>query len=134
MSILSNWIEANKSNPDNELAVRNYTLNKEYYEREFAKALLEGNIVECHSCGYPETIGNHLNDPDMVKHKVCFNCWFWLHHMGLKDGPSKRSIIVDGTHYVDGGDKPKEKSAFLGVRWFKMVLPKNRRDRMDCNQ
>ena len=34
--------------------------------------------------------------------------------MKLRNGPTARSIIVDGIHYVDGGNKPKERSDFLG--------------------
>lgn len=114
MSKLSDWVAANKDDPDNELNVRNYTLNTEYYEREFAEAEAKGIIVECSVCGYPENPERSLNGDEYTKHKVCFTCWFWLHHMGLKNGPTKRSIIVEGVHYVDGGNKPKERSAFLG--------------------
>lgn len=114
MSKLSDWIEANKDDPDNELNVRNYTMNKDYYEREYAEAVQAGNVVECSGCGYPQVIGHSGSDAEMVEHKVCFTCWFWLIHMGLKNGPRPNAIIVKGTHYVDGGNKPKERSAFLG--------------------
>lgn len=124
MSKLSDWVEANKADADNELAVRNYLMNKDYYEREYTKAVKEGNIVECHVCGYPQVIGSHSNDPEMVEHKVCFGCWYWLHHLGLKDGPTARSVIVKGTHYVDAGNKPKERSSFLGFGGSKFVYRK----------
>jgi hypothetical protein len=114
VSKLSEWIEANRADPDNELNVRNYDLNKDYYEREYAEAVESGQIVECHVCGYPQHVGSYSNDPEMIEHKLCFTCWFWLIHLGLKNGPSKRAIIVDGTHYVDGGMKTGERSAFLG--------------------
>lgn len=114
MSKLTDWIEAHKDNPDDELNVRNYTLNKEYYERDYAEAVEKGNVVECHVCEYPQVIGTSSVDPEMIEHKVCFTCWFWLHHIGLKNGPTPRSIIVKGTHYVDAGNKPREKSQFLG--------------------
>lgn len=114
MSKLSDWIEAHKDNPDDELNVRNYTLNKEYYEREYVDAIDKGNVVDCHVCGYPHVIGSSAVDPELVEHKLCFTCWFWLHHIGLKDGPTKKSIIVKGVHYVDAGNKPKERSCFLG--------------------
>lgn len=114
MNKLSEWVEAHRSNPDDELNVRNYDLNKDYYEREYAAAVKSGNVVECHVCDYPQVIGSHSNDVDMVQHKVCFTCWFWLYHIGLKNGPTKRSIIVKGVHYVDAGNKPKESSSFLG--------------------
>ena len=114
MSKLSEWIEEHRDNPDDELAVLNYTLNKEMYEREFAEAEAKGIVVECTVCRYPENPERSLNGDEYTKHKLCFGCWFWLIHVGLKNGPTKRSIIVNGTHYVDGGNKPKEKSTFLG--------------------
>ena len=114
MSKLSDWVEANKHNPDNELNLRNYLLNKDYYEREFAKALEEGKVYECAHCGYPRVIDGRCDEDVMIEHKVCFTCWFWLIHMNLRNGPTARSIIVDGIHYVDGGNKPKERSDFLG--------------------
>lgn len=125
MSKLTDWIEAHKDNPDDKLAVRNYTMNKEYYEREYAEAVEKGNVVECHVCEYPQVIGTSYDDPEMVEHKVCFTCWFWLHRMGLKDGPTKKSIIVKGVHYVDAGNKPKEpRSAFLGYGGSKFYYRK----------
>lgn len=124
MSKLTDWIEANRADPDNELNVRNYDLNKDYYEREYAEAVEKGEIVECCKCGYPQRVGHHSNDVEMVQHKVCFTCWFWYYHLGLKDGPRKNSIIVNGTHYVDGGNKPNEKSAFLGFGGSKFVYRK----------
>ena len=114
MSKLSDWIEANKDDPDNEFHVRNYTMNKEYYEREFAKAEAEGKIVICQYCGYPERPDSSMEGPAFIEHQCCSPCWFWLHHIGLKDGPTKKSIIVKGVHYVDAGNKPKERSCFLG--------------------
>lgn len=115
MSKLSDWVAANGDDPDNELNVRNYVLNTEYYEREFAKAEAEGKVYECSQCGYPRVIDGRVDEEVMIEHKVCFTCWFWLHHLGLKNGPTPRSIIVKGTHYVDAGNKPKEaRSAFLG--------------------
>lgn len=125
MSKLTDWIESHKDNPDDELNVRNYTLNKEYYERDYAEAVEKGNVVECHVCEYPQVIGTSSVDPEMIEHKVCFTCWFWLHHIGLKNGPTPRSIIVKGTHYVDGGNKPKEpRSAFLGYGGAKWAYRK----------
>ena len=125
MSKLTDCIEAHKDNPDDELNVRNYTLNKEYYERDYAEAVEKGDVVECHICEYPQVIGTSSVDPEMIEHKVCFTCWFWLHHIGLKNGPTPRSIIVKGTHYVDGGNKPKEpRSAFLGYGGAKWAYRK----------
>lgn len=124
MSKLSDWIEANKDDPDNEHNVRNYTMNKEYYEREFAKAEAEGNVVICQYCGYPERPDSSMEGLAFIEHQCCFHCWFWLHHTGLKDGPTKRSIIVNGTHYVDAGNKPKEKSTFLGFGGSKFYYRK----------
>lgn len=115
MSKLTDWIEAHKDNPDDELAVRNYNLNKEMYEREYAEAVEAGRIVTCQHCGYPQDPDRSCDGKDFVKHQCCFHCWFWLHHIGLKNGPTPRSIIVKGVHYVDAGNKPKEpQSAFLG--------------------
>lgn len=114
MSKLTDWIEAHKNNPDDELAVRNYNLNKEMYEREYAEAVEAGRIVTCQHCGYPQDPDRSYDSKDFIKHQCCFHCWFWLHHLGLKDGPTKRSIIVKGVHYVDAGNKPREKSQFLG--------------------
>lgn len=124
MSKLSDWVAANKDDPDNELNVRNYVLNTEYYEREFAKAEAEGKVYECSQCGYPRVIDGRVDEDVMIEHKVCFTCWFWLHHLGLKNGPTKRSIIVDGTHYVDAGNKPREKSQFLGFGGSKWAYRK----------
>ena len=124
MSKLSEWVEAHRNNPDDELNVRNYDLNKDYYESEYAAAVKSGQIVECHVCGYPQQVGSHSNDPEMIEHKVCFTCWFWLIHLGLKNGPRKNAIIVDGTHYVDGGNKPKERSSFLGFGGSKFYYRK----------
>lgn len=114
MSKLSDWVEVSKDNPDDHGNVSHYLMNKDYYEREYTKAIEEGNVVECHVCGYPQIINGNSSDKDMIKHKVCFGCWFWLYHIGLKDGPTKQSIIVKGVHYEDGGNSPKEKRSFLG--------------------
>lgn len=124
MSKLSDWVEAHRDNPDDELAVRNYTLNKEMYEREFAEAEAKGIVVECTVCGYPENPERSLNGDEYTKHKLCFGCWFWMVHLGLKNGPTKRSIIVNGTHYVDAGNKPREKSQFLGFGGSKWAYRK----------
>jgi hypothetical protein len=122
MSKLTDWIEAHRDNPDDELAVRNYTLNAEMYEREFAEAEAKGIVVECSVCGYPENPESSLNGDEYIKHKVCFMCWFWLHHVGLKNGPTARSIIVKGVHYVDAGNKPNERHrsflGFGGSKWW----------------
>lgn len=124
MSKLSDWVAANKDDPDNDLNVRNYILNTEYYEREFAKAEAEGKFYECSQCGYPRVIDGRVDEEVMIEHKVCFTCWFWLHHLGLKNGPTARSIIVDGTHYVDAGNKPRERSQFLGFGGSKWAYRK----------
>lgn len=124
MSKLTDWIEAHKDNPDDEMNVRDYMLNKDYYERKFAEAKAE-EIVICSVCEYPHIIGSSSADPDLVKHQCCFHCWFWLHHIGLKNGPTPRSIIVKGVHYVDAGNKPKEpRSAFLGYGGSKFYYRK----------
>lgn len=124
MSKLSEWIEAHRDNPDDELAVRNYTLNKEMYEREYAEALAAGRVVTCQHCGYPQNPDRSCDGKIFIKEQCCFNCWFWLHHVGLKNGPTARSIIVKGVHYVDGGNKPKERSQFLGYGGSKWIYRK----------
>lgn len=115
MNKLTEWVEKNKDNPDCSDQVRDYNLNKDWYDRKFVKRQLNDEVVECTHCGYPQILGDSANDEAMEQHKVCFHCWFWLHHIGLKDGPTRRSIIVNGKHYIDGGNKPKEgNKSFLG--------------------
>lgn len=115
MSKLSDWIEAHKADPDCELAVRNYTMNKDMYEREFAEAESKDGVVICQHCGYPEMPERSMEGEKFKQHQCCFHCWFWLIHHGLLNGPKPGALIVEGIHYRDSGNQPKEpRSAFLG--------------------
>lgn len=114
MSLLSDWIEKNKDNPDHELAVRNYSMNKDLYERDHAKAVADGTLVICQHCGYPEMPERSCEGKSFVENQCCFSCWYWLHHIGFAKGTPAKSIIVKGVHYQDGGNKPHERNSFLG--------------------
>jgi hypothetical protein len=114
MSKLSDWIEANKDDPDCESTVRNYTMNKALYEREYAEAEAKGEVVVCQHCGYPEMPERSLEGASFKKYQCCFHCWFWLHNHGLVNGPKPGAVIVGGVHYRDGGNRSGESSRFLG--------------------
>lgn len=121
MSLLSDWIEKNRNNPDREFAVRNYTMNKEMYERDFEQALKDGAIVICQYCGYPEIPSLSMEGDSFIKNQCCFSCWYWLHNLGFANGTPRASVIVNGTHYRNGGnqDNPSNKSwlGFGGAVW-----------------
>lgn len=121
MSKLSDWVEAHKDNPDDELNVRNYELNAEMYERQYAEAVESGQTHDCVQCGYPQVHGSYDCDNQLIEHKLCFNCWYWLVQLGLQHGPRPSAVIVKGVHYTDGGNQsnPQNKSwlGFGGSKW-----------------
>lgn len=68
----------------------------------------------CKHCG--KEIGMGYNDDTleaMASREACFKCNFWLEHYE-KDTKTGVGIVVDGTHYVDGGNSNKSDRGMLG--------------------
>lgn len=122
MSIIKEWVEAHRGNPDFANQIRHYDMNSAYFEARHADIDNDVNTgklkltrIICKQCGYPQIIGTSYEDPNMVERQLCFTCHFWLYHIGLRNGPTKRSIIVNGHHFTDAGNKPGERNkSFLG--------------------
>lgn len=103
MSKLSEWIESHKDQPEHERVVRQYNMNSDLMEREFAEADEKGEIVICQHCGYPENPSRSLEGKSFIKHQCCFDCWYWLHNLNLINQPRLNAVIVDGIHRTDSG-------------------------------
>jgi hypothetical protein len=77
--------------------------------------------VICHKCGQQDKCS--FMEPTggrMKEHKLCFNCNFWIEIIE-KYHSKGTSIIVKGSHYVDGGhvQNPRDRNGlgFAGHMW-----------------
>lgn len=113
MSLLSEWVEKNRNNPDHHNAVRNYEMNVELMEKDLSDALADNSVVICQHCGYPETPKRWSDSVNYTKHQACFGCHYWLHHIGVRT-PKSNAVIIGGVHHQDGGWRPYENKSFLG--------------------
>lgn len=107
---LTKWVEKNSDNPDHDLEVRNFNMNKALiFERGD-----EGKPWHiCKLCDYPQA-NQHFNYEAMAEKNLCFSCDFWQSRLMLP------GFIVKQHFYSDGGRKSKN-SPFLGYGgsfWF----------------
>lgn len=120
MSKLSEWINEHRSNAEHGRAVRMYDMNTEMMEREFEVAESAGEVVTCQHCGYPENPSGSLEGKSFIKHQCCFDCWYWMHNLGLINGPKRNAVIIGGVHRVDLGPSSDD-SRWLGhggSKWY----------------
>ena len=70
-------------------------------------------MIKCKICGKEEEPSHWINEKDMLKHQMCFNCNFWR-DMLEKDSkrPPYTVCMINGTHYVIEPDEPN--AAFQG--------------------
>lgn len=120
MSRLSDWIDLNKDNDEHERAVRHYLMNTDMMERDFKVADEAGEIVICQHCGYPENPLRSLEGKSFIKHQCCFDCWYWLHNLGLISGPRSNAVIINGVHRTDSGESAVDNRwlGYGGSKWY----------------